>query len=110
MEILRSPQTNKEIPLPETLIKIQSILKENNYKESETFTDQIQLASKTFDLLMEGMLSMFNRDGLDTELDKDAIYALQVNWYRLKSLIHQREEEHNKIWYMALHGDLMENI
>lgn len=101
MSMIKFTRMGKEIELDtkEALLKIRKVLERYNYeREGDGLTDAIIYQMATFSVLVDGLL--WNHE-VNDNLTNEMATAIQVNWYAMKALIEEREEEHSRLWDIA---------
>lgn len=84
----------------ETLLKMQKVLKDSAYEKG--LSDALHHQKNTFDAIMTALIHEYEET--DMSMDADFHGTIIYNWCELWKLINAREEEHDKLWNLALRG------
>jgi hypothetical protein len=103
------PVQSKTIDTEKALKEIQEVLKEYTYNRGNggSLSDELIEVMATFSMVVDGIL--FQHECSANKPPSDMVTAIQLNWYKLRELIIQREEETQKLWDIAIKGNLKES-
>lgn len=96
----------KNINTKVALKEIQEVLKEYTYNRGNgnSLSDDLIETMATFSMVVDGIL--FQHEVSANSIPDEMATAIQINWYKLRELIIQREEETQKLWDIAIKGKI----